>query len=89
MASRVDPIPVLKRRVADEILALLDGWTQRNAAEFLSTRQPKMSELRAGHLELFSLERLIRYLAWLGRDVTIVSTRSDRRTVLDHSVIDG
>jgi predicted XRE-type DNA-binding protein len=73
MPRWIDPVPALKRRVADEILLLLDGWTQEYAADFIRTTQPKVSELRRGHLERFSLDRLVRYLSRLHRDIEIVS----------------
>lgn len=46
--------------------------TQSQAARILGTGQPKVSELLSGRLEGFSMERLIRYLNALGRDVHIV-----------------
>ena len=87
MANARDPIPALKQRVADEILILTKGWTQANAAALIHTRQPRFSELRAGRLERYSLERLLRYLHRLGRGIEIV-TRQARVTMLDHSLVD-
>jgi predicted XRE-type DNA-binding protein len=46
--------------------------TQVEAARILGTGQPKVSELLAGRLDGFSIERLIRYLNALDRDVQIV-----------------
>ena len=46
--------------------------TQVEAAAVLGTSQPKVSELLSGRLEGFSMERLIRYLNALDRDVLIV-----------------
>lgn len=66
-----DPIPALKRHVAAGVVAQLDGWTQPMAAELLRTDQPRMSNLRSGKLERFSLERLIRFAARCGATVSI------------------
>jgi predicted XRE-type DNA-binding protein len=46
--------------------------TQSAAAKLLGTTQPKVSDLLHGRLEGFSMERLIRYLNALDRDVQIV-----------------
>jgi predicted XRE-type DNA-binding protein len=43
--------------------------TQLETAGIPGTGQPKISELLAGRLEGFSIERLIRYLNALDRDV--------------------
>jgi len=46
--------------------------TQAQAAKVLGVDQPKVSALVRGRLEGFSIERLLRYLNALGRDVEIV-----------------
>ena len=84
MPRWVDPVPALRRRVADEILVLLEGWRQDYAADFLGATQPRMSELRRGHLERFTLDRLVRYLSRLNRDIEIVTAKRPEFTVLDH-----
>jgi len=48
------------------------GLTQAEAAMVLGVDQPKISALRRGRLSGFSLERLLRFLLLLGRDVEIV-----------------
>ena len=45
--------------------------TQAQAAHLLGTTQPKVSDLVAGKLSGFSMERLIRFLNALDRDVQI------------------
>ena len=50
----------MKRAVAEAIVAKMDGWSQVNAAALLHTNQPRVSNLRKGKLERFSLEQLIR-----------------------------
>lgn len=59
--------------------------TQAEAARLLGTTQPKISDLFAGKIAGFSLERLIKYLMLLNRDVTLVVTpksQSSRRAML-------
>jgi len=46
--------------------------TQAEAAKVMGVDQPKISALRRGRLSGFSLERLLRFLLLLGRDVEIV-----------------
>jgi predicted XRE-type DNA-binding protein len=52
--------------------------TQAETARILVTGQPRVSELLAGRLEGFSIERLIRYLNALDRDVQIVVSPKPR-----------
>lgn len=52
--------------------------TQVEAARVLGTGQPKVSELLAGRLDGFSIERLIRYLNALDRDVQIIVSPKPR-----------
>jgi len=47
------------------------GLTQSEAAAVLNVDQPKVSALKQGKLSGFSIERLIRLLLLLGRDVEI------------------
>ena len=63
-----------KAGLADEIARTIADrrLTQAEAARILGTGQPKVSALLAGKLDGFSIERLIRYLNALGRDVEIV-----------------
>jgi predicted XRE-type DNA-binding protein len=59
--------------------------TQSETARLLSTTQPKVSDLFVGKLAGFSMERLIRFLNALDRDVRIVVSpkpRSRSRAVL-------
>jgi predicted XRE-type DNA-binding protein len=52
--------------------------TQAETARVLGTTQPKVSELFAGKLDGFSMERLMRFLNALDRDVHIVVSRKPR-----------
>ena len=78
---------------ADELLAKAElalrinsiiekrALTQQQAARVLRIDQPKVSALKRGRLSGFSLERLVRFLLLLGRDVRIVvvERRSPRK----------
>ncbi len=66
-----DPIPALKQQLRQEILASVGKFSQFVAAGALGTDQPRMSDLRQGKLERFSLETLIRLLANIDRRVEI------------------
>jgi predicted XRE-type DNA-binding protein len=70
-----DPEEALaKAELARQIGALLAerGLTQAQAAALLGVDQPKVSALVRGRLEGFSLDRLLRFLLALDRDVEIV-----------------
>ncbi len=47
------------------------GWKQAEAAERLGVDQAKISKLLAGRMAGFSVERLVNWLAKLGRDVEV------------------
>jgi predicted XRE-type DNA-binding protein len=74
MPAPHDPIPALKHQIAAAVVAELDGWTQPMAAELLRTDQPRVSDLRNGKLQRFSLERLIRFAAQRGATVSLEIT---------------
>jgi predicted XRE-type DNA-binding protein len=54
--------------------------TQEEAARILGTTQPKVSDLLKGRLAGFSMERIIRFLIALDRDVQIVVSPKQRRS---------
>jgi len=55
--------------------------TQSQAAAILGIDQPKISALKQGKLSGFSIERLMRFLMLLGRDVEIiVKTKTKTRS---------
>lgn len=60
-----------KAELATKIIAEIQRrrMTQTQAAAILGTDQPKVSALRQGKLSGFSIERLMRFLLVLGRDV--------------------
>ena len=52
--------------------------TQGQAAEILGVDQPKISALKQGKLSGFSIERLMRFLLLLGRDIEIAVKEKPR-----------
>lgn len=52
--------------------------TQNQAAVLLGIDQPKVSALKQGKLSGFSIERLMRFLLLLGRDIEISVRRKPR-----------
>ena len=73
--TRPDPIPALKRRLGDELAREVSGWKRDDIAYLIGTDGPRISELRRGKLDRFSLETLIRYLTRLRYRVDITLTR--------------
>jgi predicted XRE-type DNA-binding protein len=65
---------IAKAALVSGIARIVDerDLTQAQAAAILGTTQPKVSDLLAGRLGGFSMERLIRFLNALDRDVQIV-----------------
>lgn len=57
---------ILKSRFAALIRLLVRGMSQAEVAEKLSTTQPRVSNLLAGHVDKFSLDFLITSLFKLG-----------------------
>ncbi|HWF67889.1 MAG TPA: helix-turn-helix transcriptional regulator [Acidobacteriaceae bacterium] len=62
-----------KAELAQRIVAIVQQQrlTQAQAAVILGIDQPKVSALMRGRLSGFSIERLLRFLLLLGRDVEI------------------
>jgi predicted XRE-type DNA-binding protein len=76
----------LVRRIA--ITMREQGLTQAAAADVLGVTQPDVSKMLKGHFRQFSVERLMRFLVALGRDVKIVvqpATREGKITVTAHA----
>ncbi|MDZ4654266.1 MAG: helix-turn-helix transcriptional regulator [Coriobacteriia bacterium] len=69
-----------KAALANQIASIVSHrhLTQAEAARVLGTGQPKVSELLAGKLDGFSIERLIRFLNALDRDVQILVSPKPR-----------
>ena len=62
-----------KAELAAKIIAEIQRrrMTQSKAAALLGIDQPKISALKQGKLSGFSIERLMRFLLLLGRDIEI------------------
>jgi len=62
-----------KAELAAKIIAEIEQrrMTQSRAAATLGVDQPKISALKQGKLSGFSIERLMRFLLLLGRDIEI------------------
>jgi predicted XRE-type DNA-binding protein len=72
-----------KAELAAKIIAEIQRrrFTQSQAAAILRIDQPKVSALRQGKLSGFSIERLMRFLLLLGRDIEItVKGKPGRRS---------
>ena len=69
-----------KAQLAHRIGEIIRGrhLTQAEAAEVLGATQPMVSKLMNGQLHGFSMERLVRFLNALDRDVEIVVKRRPR-----------
>src|ERR1700720_1523864 len=70
--SQADDL-LAKAELAAKVIAEIQRrrMTQIQAAAILGIDQPKVSALRQGKLSGFSIERLVRFLLLLGRDVEI------------------
>ena len=73
-----DPVPALKELLGAELARLLTGWRATDVAFRLGTDAPRISDLRRGRLERFSLETLIRFTARLERRVQLTVTAERR-----------
>ncbi|MFN2565149.1 MAG: helix-turn-helix domain-containing protein [Gemmatimonadaceae bacterium] len=74
-----DPVPALKRQLADAILDRLRRSGQLNIAHRLGIDQPRASDLQRGRLERFSLQQLVRFAARVDGEVTISVAWTSRR----------
>lgn len=74
----IDPIPELKRQVAAELVRALEGWRATDLQFYARIDRWRLSDLRRGKLERFSLESLIRYLAQLRYRVELSVVKEPR-----------
>lgn len=77
--SRQIPIPALRAQLYRELRGAIDRWKTPELCYFLRVGQPRVSNLRSGQIERFSLEQLIRFLERMNFEVT-VSVRERRRS---------
>jgi predicted XRE-type DNA-binding protein len=54
-----------------ERIVRANGWTQAKAAKILGITQPRVSEIMSDHVDLFTVDTLIKYLSMLGREVSV------------------
>lgn len=73
-----DPLPALKAQLYRELRQAIDRWDTPELCYFLRIDQPRVSNLRGGRIERFSVEQLIRFLERMDYEVT-VSVRERRR----------
>ena len=69
-----DPEALLaKARLAGRISDIIDerGLTQKEAAKVLGVDQPKVSMIVRGHLDRFSIDRLMQFLTRLNQEIEI------------------
>ena len=69
-----------KAELASKIIREIENQrlTQNEAAGILGIDQPKVSALKQGKLSGFSVERLMRFLLLLGRDIEITVKEKPR-----------
>ena len=69
-----------KAELAAKIIAEIQRrrLTQTRASQILGIDQPKISALKQGKLSGFSIERLMRFLLLLGRDIEIAVKNKPR-----------
>jgi predicted XRE-type DNA-binding protein len=70
-----------KTKLAARIVQILEEreLSQTEAAKLLGVDQPKVSQIYHGRLDDFSIERLMRFLTALHRDIRIVIEDKPRR----------
>lgn len=71
MMAPVDPIPALKTQLANEITRLTDGMNLDDAGAMIRADRWRIADVRAGRLQRFSLETLIRFATRLRREVQL------------------
>ena len=72
---------LLKAELGVEIFRILEEreLTQTEAAKILGVKQPEISRLKHGKFSYYSVERLMRFLNRLNRDIEIRITPSEDR----------
>jgi predicted XRE-type DNA-binding protein len=57
--------------IAIEEIITERGWTQAEAAKVIGVARPRIAELCASRIDLFTLDTLVKYLNKLGKEVTL------------------
>lgn len=52
------------------------GWTQTEAAAALGVTQPRISDLMRGHIDVFSIDALVRMLGTAGLQIDLQVKRA-------------
>src|SRR3954467_3671416 len=75
-----DPVPALKRQLADAIVRIASQTNFHVAAPALGIDTARLSDLRRGRVDRFTLDRLIRILAVVDRrvDASVVTVGGER-----------
>ena len=71
MPYRSNPIPALKRQLGAELARIIHRYQAWDIAPTMGTDGPRVSDLRKGKLDRFSLEALMRYTCRLGYRVEL------------------
>jgi predicted XRE-type DNA-binding protein len=66
-----DPVPELRRQLARAVMDSVDGQNYFVAAAVLDLATTRFSKLRHGRVEYFSIEKLVRLLAYVDRRVDL------------------
>ncbi|QKX01870.1 helix-turn-helix domain-containing protein [Wolbachia endosymbiont of Cruorifilaria tuberocauda] len=68
----------VKKKLLNIISKVIEknAWTQAHAAEKLGVDQPKISQIKNGKTDGFSLERLLSFLKKFEHEITITITES-------------
>ena len=69
----------LRSDLMSEAVRLIEGMTQVQAATLLGVSQPRISELKRGHIERFTVDALVNMLGEAGVRVRISLSRRRRR----------
>ena len=77
-----DPIPALKQQLGQLLVERVEGWSHTYAAGLLGTDHARVSNLRRGRLERFSLEQLIRFTIRVEGTVELRVEWTNRRAYL-------
>ena len=68
----------MRSDLMSEALRLIEGMTQMRAAALLGVSQPRISELRRGHIDRFTVDALVNMLGEAGVRVRISLSRRRR-----------
>ena len=79
-----DPIRHLKRDAASKLVVLMEPWNAHIIADAIGADQPRVSDIRRGKLDRFSLETLIRFLTRLDCAVELKVTYPSRGIFQPH-----